>query len=98
MTGDDLFSLGVLIALPAAVAYPVIYGFSVRWWKDWIGRALLVKAAGLADLLMVSAAYRAFGPDYWGRDFFRIFGIALVAAGVWLALIAMLRAVFKRRS
>jgi hypothetical protein len=97
VTSDQIFGALVLIALPAAVAYPLIYGTQVRWWHDWIGRALLIKACGVADLLLVWAAYQVFGPDYWARDTLRITGIALVAIGVWLALIAMIRAVFQRR-
>lgn len=97
MITDDLYATLVLATLPAAVAYPLIYGTCTQWWKSWIGRALFIKACGVASLLLVSAAFHVFGPDYWGREAFRATGMVLVAVGVWLAFFAMLRALFQRK-
>lgn len=97
MSSDTYFQLVVILTLPAAIFYPLIYGTQTRWWRDWIGRALLVKAVGLAILIGFTAAFQIFGPDYYARDFIRNAGITLVCIGVWLALTAMLRALFQRR-
>jgi len=91
MNADTLFSVLVIVAWPAALLYPLLYATRVKWWRTWVGQALLLKALGVFILLTVSALYQVFGPGYWSRDFFRILGMALVAAGVWYALVAMLR-------
>ncbi|WP_269304943.1 putative phage holin [Aeromicrobium sp. HA] len=96
MNADQIFAALVYVALPAAVLYPVLYATRVKWWRTWVGQALLIKATGVLLLLTVSALYQFFGPDYFGRDEVRITGMALLAIGLWYALAAMLRE-FKRR-
>lgn len=91
MNADALFAALVYVALPAAIAYPVLYATRVRWWRTWVGQALLIKALGVLLLLLVSALYQFFGPGYFGRDFVRVTGMLLLAVGLWYALIAMLR-------
>lgn len=91
MNADQIFAALVYFALPAALLYPLIYLARVRWWKTWVGQALLIKASGAAILLSITGLFQIFGPDYWGRDFFRNVGMALFGIGVWYALIAMLR-------
>lgn len=91
MTADGAFHVLVYLAYPAAVAYPLIYAARTSWWRSWVGRALLLKAVGIAILLTVSVLYQAFGPHYPGRDVLRITGMALVSVGLWYALLAMLR-------
>lgn len=87
----DYFGWVVLLALPAALLYPLIYGFRVRWWSNWIGFALLVKATGLGIMLAFTAALLIFGPDYPWRTVVRNVGITLVAVGTWTAFLAMIR-------
>lgn len=95
--GDDYFLAAVLLSLPAANLYPLLYAVRVRWWRDWIGFALLVKATGLAIMLDFTAFYLTLG-DYPAREVFRTVGITLVCVGVWLAFLAMLRAWRRKRA
>lgn len=97
MSADNIFALLVYLTLPAAVVYPAIYGTQTKWWKGWIGRGLFISAAGLAILLVFTAAYQIFGPNYVGRDTVRIVGMVFVCVGTWLGLAAMLRALYQRR-
>lgn len=97
MTPEHMFVALVYIALPAALAYPIIYASLMPWWRTWIGRALLSKALGVAILLSQVGLFHLFGPDYWGREAIRLTGMAFVAVGVWLALVAMLRELWRRR-
>lgn len=97
MTSDAYFQVLVIVALPAAFAYPLIYGFCTKWWRNWIGLGLLVKAVGLAILLGFTGAFQILGPDYPFRDAIRNVGMTIVAVGLWLALVAMLHALFQRR-
>lgn len=87
----DYFAVMVVIALPAAVLYPIVYALNSRWWKTSIGVALLVKATGLAIMLAFTAALLVLGPDYPGRTTIKNVGITLIAVGVWAAFLAMLR-------
>lgn len=91
MTADLIFSWLVYAALPIAVSYTVIYGLFAPWWRTDIGQALLTKAVGLSILLAVSALYQFFGPDYFGRDLFRVTGMALVTVGLGRALYSLVR-------
>lgn len=91
MTADHLFAGLAYLALPAAILYPLIYGTRVKWWHTWVGQALLIKALGVLMLLLVTALYQFFGPDYFARDVVRVVGMFLLALGLWYALIAMLR-------
>lgn len=97
MSADELFKALVIIALPAAVLYALIYGTQTRWWRDWIGWALLTKAVGMSIVLTYTALFLVFGPDYPYRDTIRNVGMAIVATGLWLALIAMVRVLLQRR-
>lgn len=97
MNADDWFALMVIVSLPAAVLYPLIYGTQTTWWKDWIGWALLTKAVGLAILLGFTAAFQILGPDYPFRNTIRNTGMAVVMLGVWLGFLAMLRVLRQRR-
>lgn len=98
MTAEGLFIALSYIAMPAALAYPIIYGALTPWWRTWVGWALLLKALGVAILLSQISLFHAFGPDYAGRETVRLVGMSLVAAGVWLALVAMLRVLWHGRT
>lgn len=98
MNADDYFQAMATIALPAAIMYPVIYGLKARWWRAWIGFALLFKATGLALLLTMTVLFQTFGPDYWGREVLLVSGITFVTIGLWLALTSMLYEFHKKSS
>lgn len=91
LTADGIFACLVYAAWPATLLYPVIYGLTSPWWKSWIGRALMVEAVGVFTLLTFSVLFQWFGPDYWGRNFVRISGMAVAMVGFWLVLFALLR-------
>lgn len=90
-TADEVFKWLVLATLPVAVAYPVVYGMFAKWWHSDIGQALLIKAVGLAMLLTFSALYYTIGPEYRGRDTFRIVGMSLLFFGLHRAFWVMVR-------
>lgn len=98
MTVDSYFQTMAVIALPPAVLYALIYGSKARWWKTWIGCALLFKATGLSLLLTMTVLLQTFGPEYVGRDTLRVSGITFITIGLWLALFAMLHEFHKKSS
>lgn len=91
MSADQIFAILVYFALPATVAYPLIYGFTSPWWRSWIGRALLIKALGVATLIIFSTLFQLFGPDYPGRNYIRIIGMFIADIGFWFALFALIQ-------
>ena len=96
MSADTVAVLLVLVAAPPATLFPLIYGFTVRWWTFWIGRALLTSSVGLALLIDISLLYKWLGDDYLLRDIVRLTVYAIIAVGAWLKLASIL--IEKRRS
>lgn len=90
MSADNVFLLITYMALPAVILYPLIYGLTSPWWKSWLGRALLIKAVGILVLVLFIVFFNLFGPSYWGREGFRIGGMAFICVGCWTVLFAML--------
>lgn len=89
-TQDHTFALLVYFALPPTFFYPLIYGLTTRWWESWIGRALFIKAVGVFILMLFSALFHIFGPDYFARDTVRIGGMMFASTGFYLALFSLL--------
>ena len=90
MTADTAAILLVLSAAPPATLFPLIYGFTVRWWTFPIGRALMVSSSALGMLIDISLLYNWLGDDYALRDVVRLTVFSLISAGAWLKLVAIL--------
>ncbi len=96
-TADQIFAHLVYLALPATFLYPLIYGLTSPWWKTWIGRALMVEALGVFTLMVFSALFYYFGPDYYGRDSIRIGGMIFACLGFYMVLIALIKVKLEMR-
>ncbi len=92
MSADTLAVLLIIAAAPAATLFPFAYAWIARgvWWREPIGRALMVSSTGLALLIDISLAYQAFGDNYALRDVVRLTVFAWIALGAWLKLGALL--------
>lgn len=88
---DQVFAFLVYAAVPPTFLYPLIYGTTTRWWETWIGRALFIKAVGVFFLILVSALFQMFGPNYFGRDTIRIVGMSTATLGFYLALLSLIQ-------
>lgn len=92
MTGvDEFFKWMVLGCLGWDAAYIAVYGTATRWYRSPVGRALIIKAVGLAMMLTYSVLFYFLGPDYAGRDTLRIVGISVLFFGLAYAFVAMIR-------
>lgn len=91
MSADTLAVVLVIAAAPAATIFPFLYAWVARdiWWRIPTGRALMTSSVALALLIDISLAYQAFGDDYALRDAVRLTVFALIAAGAWLKLGAL---------
>ncbi len=97
LTADGIFATLVYLSWPATLLYPLIYGTTTRWWKTWIGRALMVEAVAVFTLLSFSVLSQWFGPGYYGRDFVRISGMTVSLIGFWMVLFALIRVKAEQR-
>lgn len=62
------------------------------WWKEWIGRALMIKSSTLALLLgltITNTMLMLRGIDYRGMNEVQATGYLLVNVGVWSQVIAL---------
>lgn len=88
---DSIATALIIIAAPAATMFPIVYWFR-PWRQSQIGRALMVKATGMALLIDITIAYYAFGDDYPFRHLVRVIIYGLITLGIWWQFLAMLRA------
>lgn len=92
MTAVDVyFKWMVLGCLGAVLTYMGVYGLATRWYRFQVGRALMLKAAGLALMLTYSALFYFLGPEYAARDWLRTIGITVLFLGLVYALVVMIR-------
>lgn len=94
MNADTVAVVLVVIAAPAATLFPFCFAYISRgiWWRNPAGRALMTSSTALALLIDISLAYRWLGDDYALRDVVRLTVYALIAAGAWQKLYALLSA------
>lgn len=93
MSADTAAIMLVLIAAPAATLFPICFAWISRgiWWRNPAGRALMTSSTALALLIDISLLYQWLGDDYALRDAVRLSVYALIAAGAWQKLYALLR-------
>lgn len=93
MSADTAAIVLVLIAAPAATLFPICFAWISRgiWWRNPAGRALMTSSTALALLIDISLLYQWLGDDYALRDAVRLSVYALIAAGAWQKLYALLR-------
>ncbi|WP_067428394.1 putative phage holin [Nocardioides jensenii] len=89
MSADMLALLLIVAAAPPATVFPLLYGLSAPWWRSLVGRALMTSSLGLAFLIDISLAYKAFGDNYALRDVVRLSVYALIVCGAWMQFLAL---------
>lgn len=94
MSADALALWLIIAAAPPATLFPFCFAYISRgiWWRNPAGRALMTSSTGLALLIDISLVYQWLGDDYALRDVVRLTVFAIIAAGAWQKLYALLRA------
>ena len=94
MTADTAALWLIIAAAPPATLFPFCFAYISRgvWWRNPAGRALMTSSTGLALLIDISLAYQWLGDDYFLRDAVRLTVFAIIAAGAYQKLYALLRA------
>lgn len=90
MDSDFWRQSAVLVAAVGQTLFIVIYGF-VRWWKDYVGRALFFKSATLAIFLDTTSVYILIKRAGYDTDLVVAVLYWLVAIACWVQLMALLR-------
>ena len=92
---DEYSGILVFIAAVPATLFPIVY--SRRPWRaSFLGRALMVKATGLALLIDISLLYVQFGDDYPYRQLVRAAVYTLITTGIILQFTALCVAPWSR--
>lgn len=81
-----LSGIWIFLMVPAVTVFPILYLFFYRWYRDPIGRALMVKAVGLGLLVDISAIYAIYGDDYFLREQVKFTVFTLLLIGMWYQL------------
>jgi hypothetical protein len=64
MTSGETVNLwGSTLALIGSTAFVVVYSLLTRWWRDPVGRLLVIKALAIAMFMAISICVTAFGVD-----------------------------------
>lgn len=90
MSADDwAFALILAMVIPATLG-PVLYALFVPWYREHVGRALLVSWTGLGLLVDVSVIYEIFGDNYPGRDIVRFAVFSVILCGLWYKFLVLI--------
>lgn len=90
-TNPDALAIWVLrVGAPATSLFVLLYGFTVRWWEFWIGRALMVSSTGMALLCDVALLNRVFPDGYPLQQDVILTLLCFISMGGFLKLIALL--------
>ena len=79
----------VVVAAISANLFPLVYARR-PWNRSFLGRALMVKAIGLALLIDVTLLYVLFGDDYPFRHVVRAVIYSIVTTGIWMQLLSLM--------
>lgn len=93
---SDLGRWLVIAGAIGQTAFALMYGFGTRWWRDPVGRALMVKAGGLALTLDLVTGFYIFG-DYPGRSWASLAVFGLVVLGAYWQLIVFVKIRWQHR-
>lgn len=95
MTINDVANFILVFgAYPASIIFWVVFTVTRSpWWRDPLGWVIWGLATATVLVFSVSFAFLVFGPDYWGRDWFKL----IAYAALTLAFFAKAWAVIHER-
>jgi hypothetical protein len=89
VTSQGVVEFLILLSVIPAILGPLLYGFSGPWWESLTGIGLMIGWSGLGLLVVWAAAFVLWGDDFPYRDAIRLVVFALISAGLWVKLIAL---------
>jgi hypothetical protein len=92
VTTDQVATLLVYIAAPAATLFPIAYAIAAPWWSTWTGRAVLVSKVGLALLVDAALAFHLHGDtEYPYHSQLILVAFALIVVGTYMYFAALIQ-------
>ena len=88
---DTIVSWEFFIAMGAPVVFFVIY-LTMEWWKTWEGRVIMTQKLLFIGFLINGVLYYTLGPDYFGRDAFRLLLFTAMPIAFWGMTIVLIQA------
>lgn len=90
-TYDHIILWLLIFTAPAATIFPLLYGFTSRWWETLIGRGLLVKSIAVAMLIDFSLLTRKVELTVGQGMALGMTLMVLITVGVNLQCLALIR-------
>lgn len=89
---QHLVTVVLVITVPPALAFPILYHRMYNWRRTWIGQSLMIKSIGVAMVLFLTSLRQVFG-DYPFRQYL------VYAFFVWISVgtVSRIVALFKDR-
>lgn len=81
----------LLLALPAVLLYPILFGLFSRFESNAQGQALFWLSVSHAALVIVSLLVAWLGPDYTGREWVRLVVFLGIFATQWWMLVLLIQ-------
>lgn len=91
MTLEVVARLLIFAAVPAAVAFPMLYAVGSPWRSTPEGKMMMNLGSAIALVFTLIVVNVVFGPDYWGREWVRLFTYAYLAFALWRLVFTLLR-------
>lgn len=87
--GDYAQAFGTLPMLIFTVHYGIIRPLRRKvapWWRSGAGVMLFLMSSSFLMVQLIVFASLLLGPDFWGREVFRIIGYTLAGFSMWFLL------------
>jgi hypothetical protein len=81
---DKVVAIEFFVAMFAPVVFIVLYNIPpIRWHRSWEGRVIMAQKLLFTGFLLNGVLYFAVGPDYPGRDAFRLVLFTAMVPTLW---------------
>lgn len=95
---ETFFSILATAGWVGTLLFIGVYHRTAIWWNNPYGRVLFALAVSLLIFFTSSVLFNVFGPEYPGREPFRIVSQSYNVIAIWYLLIVILRGGAKARA
>jgi hypothetical protein len=88
---DRFVGILIILTVPAALLFPIVYAFTTRWWETLVGKSLLVKSTATLLLMALAMLVRVFEIDPHVAAVLRLIVMALICLGVNMMFVALMK-------
>lgn len=88
--------IGLVLAGVGIIVFALLFGFSVKWWTDWLGRIIFAFFASIA-VIMGLVIWRILDWPLAYAQLWRALLFGAMAISIWGGVIAFVVSQFTRR-